>query len=306
MREHDNSEASTMMEPSECSSGVISPGVDVASQVEVTSLCESESKVPPLDGLHLAENTLRRAFALMVEKHQHVATKFERVIEFLRFPTSSKRWVINSDHFVVKESVIPFHEFDNRVVSERNVDWYKQPVVVVDVSARVWYVEVQVKLVLLMLVMIGVCVGGFAINENMGAFTGNVKYVMRLCSLFMCGNLMFGMVITVARTILLSLLRDKTFYMSYMPHMVSTALLEYNHGVDATTANSTIMQVMRRMACLPVPDTYAVQLKCGSAFCTLAELECMSFFTQRPMQWEQLDVSIPTPPLDGFSPRVRV
>lgn len=69
---------------------------------------------------------------------------------------------------------------------------------------------------------------------------------------------------------------------SYVPHMLSELLCEYNAKADLDLVRSTCRQKMRRLACLPIPDVDAALLMSGTEEVLLAVMKTDSFTARRP------------------------
>lgn len=73
--------------------------------------------------------------------------------------------------------------------------------------------------------------------------------------------------------------RDR-LVLTYVPHLVSSVVLEHDFHVYRRDAEINIMSKFRRLAGFPTPDRSAVELVRGSALAALALLESESFFDQ--------------------------
>lgn len=73
----------------------------------------------------------------------------------------------------------------------------------------------------------------------------------------------------------------KVFYLEYVPHLVSSVLVEYDRGTSREVAQGTIRQKIRRLACLPIADEDAVQFVTGSEAVVLYLLDHGDFFATR-------------------------
>jgi hypothetical protein len=69
-----------------------------------------------------------------------------------------------------------------------------------------------------------------------------------------------------------------TKYITYLPHLVSAVVSEYDRGTNAEAVNSTIRQRIRRLACLPIPDEDALVLINGSELVAKAVISRQNFF----------------------------
>lgn len=267
--------------------------------------------VPPLDGTRLNEESLRRAFELMVLNTKFSPSKIERLLNWIVPYNPTRHVFVRTESFIDKEHTIPMRSYDDRLITERNVDYYNQPVVVVDTSAKMWYLEFNLKVMIVLICISLLFLGSYITNQLISPKISNVtgtwvKTAISYTTLFLSGNTAFGLFVMFAKSIILAIVHSRKYYLSYVPHAVSAGVLEFNHGTDPETAKTSVMQIIRRMAALPLPDRFALPLKLGSSYAILSELEHQSFFMERPLQWEQLDGMIPTPHLAGFMLKVRV
>lgn len=69
-------------------------------------------------------------------------------------------------------------------------------------------------------------------------------------------------------------------YITYLPHLVSAVVAEYDRGTNAEAVNSTIRQRIRRLACLPIPDEDALTLINGSELMAKAIISRQNFFVE--------------------------
>ncbi len=73
--------------------------------------------------------------------------------------------------------------------------------------------------------------------------------------------------------------RSRAVYISYVPHLVSAVLTEYDRGTNATAARATIRQKIRHLACLPIPDHSAAELIHGTEAVVMSLLSSEDFFS---------------------------
>jgi len=72
----------------------------------------------------------------------------------------------------------------------------------------------------------------------------------------------------------------RSLSVSYVDHLVSAVMAEYDRGTNATAARSTLRQKIRRLASLPIPDADALIFINGS------ELVCEQLLSQENFFWE--------------------
>lgn len=73
-------------------------------------------------------------------------------------------------------------------------------------------------------------------------------------------------------------LAQRSFFVSYVPHIVSCLMAEYDRGTSATVVRSTIGMRARRLGALPIPDEYHEKLVADSVFVASVLLESQTFF----------------------------
>lgn len=71
---------------------------------------------------------------------------------------------------------------------------------------------------------------------------------------------------------------QQSFFVSYIPHLVSCLMTEYDRGTSAEVVKSTIGMRARRLGALPIPDEYHEKFVADSVFVASVLLEKSDFF----------------------------
>jgi hypothetical protein len=68
-------------------------------------------------------------------------------------------------------------------------------------------------------------------------------------------------------------------FLTYSPHMLTTALSEYSRGTNADAIVSTLRSKLRSQACLPIPDDLHLEVLSGTEAVCLAVAQQSDFYT---------------------------
>lgn len=156
----------------------------------------------------------------------------------------------------VKKITIPYTG-ENRLCANRNVPELDKPMDAVDFSARLPIPRLSQQVATLIcsfcfsIVIVPFIIHRIGLLPYPDSTAWKVTYAVSSC----CALL----------TIILAFKgRTRTVHVSYIPHLVSSLVLEYDRGCNATSVKSTIRMRSRRLAALPIPDRDALQLISGS------------------------------------------
>lgn len=168
------------------------------------------------------------------------------------------RWLGNSlDNYFIRSKVVSHHEEtinyegERRLISARGVKEYKQPFEV-RTAATSFHVSSRAKILVALLA----CVVAMSLNVVIGhiVLSGHsyaaitVGWGITLASLGLLGSFL-GYVYRLPDRIVVSC--------SYVPHLLSNIILEYERGTPAEVAAKSLRQKVRRLAAFPLPDQSA-------------------------------------------------
>lgn len=148
---------------------------------------------------------------------------------------------------------------ERRLITSRNVQEVKAPMVVCQMRTDQMVGDEYAQYKAAACVMLAVAAG-------VGAFSYWPIALISICAL---GSAYFFYRKKVLK---------KSFFVSYIPHMVSCLMTEYDRGTSAEVVKSTIGMRARRLGALPIPDEYHEKFVADSVFVASVLLEKCDFF----------------------------
>jgi len=172
---------------------------------------------------------------------------------------------VEADEIKVQEVVVPY-TCDKRLAISRNVEEIQQGFIAKQMRVTVPKTNWNAYILGLLLLA---CVA--EVGASMYFERPNLGIIGATC--FVC----------FTGTYLIFFNRDpgeRDFYCSYMPHLISCVMSEYDRGTSAYVAKSTLRQRIRRLAALPLPDRDALKFINGSELVIEQLLDGEDFFWQ--------------------------
>jgi hypothetical protein len=168
--------------------------------------------------------------------------------------------VSTCDSIVQKVRVTKYSD-EHRIAVNRNVSEIKKPLVVVDVTYS--YRDCNVRSSLL---AAAVCLIVVVLLYH---------WSLRPVFLLLAPTFLVTTAVFIFLSFVYAAASDRTF--SYVPHLLSCIVMEYERGTNASVAISTLRQKARRLACLPISDREHLSLVLGTEVAAIATLNCSDF-----------------------------
>lgn len=160
-------------------------------------------------------------------------------------------------------TVVPY-TVDTRLVSSRNVVEVKQPIMAYEMT----FTEKSNTYPLI------------APSVMTGAAMVGLNQLRRLAPPKMTALAALGLLAYPAYKIVKGLLLPlKTYRVSWIPHLVSAVMSEYDRGTNASVAHTTLRRNLRRLQSLPIPDVDLIAFYSGTEEVINQLLTRQSFFT---------------------------